>query len=343
MSEKQQINTNNSIATITVIKVVATVFVLYIHGANLFGYSNCEVPRYLIPLMALFECAVPAFMSVSGYLLFRKPLRFGENIKKKTWRLAIPFLIWSIFWIVFELLGHIVMPDKFSNILGWGLKDILMGVFGIPFYQSPLYGPLWYVRDLFLLSIIAPLIERIIRKYPSLVFIFAMVLWFAPFNQHLREAVCFFLIGAAISCYKQSEKLVKLLDYRIGLILLALGVFCSVQSSWIMYRASTMPFLGFFIILANALARTGEIGRFCREKVRFTFFVYVIHGKILSIIQILYATKFPSLSAIIIGYFTISSFLFICCLECGILFQHLMPRLFAFCNGETIRAKSRTD
>lgn len=340
MDENKTIN--KSFATVNVMKVVATVFVLYIHGANVFGYSNHEMPQYLFPLKALFSCAVPAFMTVSGFLLFKKPLRFCENMKKKTRRLAIPFFIWSIFWVIFEMIGHVFMPDKFTNVLAWNLEDLVMGVIGVPFYRGPLYGPLWYVRDLFLLSVLAPLIERLVRKYPSIFFCFATVLWFVPLNLHLREAVCFFFIGASIACLRVSDKLVRIIDYKIGVLFLAIGIIGSAfLSSWIMERISTIVFLGFVYIFTKTLSKNKKTELLCDRNVRYTFFIYLVHGKILSIIQILYVAKFPSKSAAIIGYLAIPLLLFFCCLGLAILFKRLLPRLFSFCNGETIRGKSQ--
>lgn len=330
-------NNKASNMTVTVMKFIATVFVIYIHGANLFGYSNNDVPQYLVPLKSLFECAVPAFMSISGYLLFMKPLAFMENMKKKVFRLAIPFIIWSLFWVLFELIGYYLMPEKFSNVLSWSPQELLLAVFGIPFFQSPLYSPIWYVRDLFILSIVAPIIDRIVHKYYLFVFVFASAFWFTPFNLHLREAICFFLIGAAISCCKASDNLVKLLDYRIGLVLLVLAIFLSVQSSWILVRVSTLIFLWCFCIFAKLLSENKKIFQICGKNVRYTFFVYVIHGKILSIIQIFYANKLHSLFATIVGYFVIPLLLFYAFIIIARVFQRLLPSVFAVCNGERIK------
>ena len=59
----------NKIEIINVLKVVATFLVLYIHGANIYGYSGYNMPVYFRSLAAIANSAVPVFMTVSGYLL----------------------------------------------------------------------------------------------------------------------------------------------------------------------------------------------------------------------------------------------------------------------------------
>lgn len=132
---KKDINNKltNTNYIITSMKVFATILVVYIHGFNIFGYAGLKIPTFFRPFMTIATAAVPVFMLVSAFLLFGKEINWFENLKKKTKRLAIPFLIWSCFWIIMEAIGHVVLPDKFKDVFGWNLTDWLLNIFGIPF------------------------------------------------------------------------------------------------------------------------------------------------------------------------------------------------------------------
>lgn len=105
--------------SITITKVLATVFVVYCHGKNIFGYGNVESPKYLYPIFSLMGTAVPLFMAISGFLMFKKSTTFKENIKNRAKRLLVPFLIWNTIYVCIELTGHKLIPSYFSSIK-WG-------------------------------------------------------------------------------------------------------------------------------------------------------------------------------------------------------------------------------
>ena len=67
-------------AGIVFLKTAATVMVVFIHSFNIWGYAGQTPDRLSEALFAVTKCAVPLFMAVSGFLLFRKPVSFRENV-----------------------------------------------------------------------------------------------------------------------------------------------------------------------------------------------------------------------------------------------------------------------
>lgn len=110
--------------TIWMMKIVATFLVVFIHSANIFRYANSFMPSVLTPFSMLANTGVPIFMVVSGYLFFLTQKDWKQNFIKKVKRLALPFFIWSCFWVGVEALGHIVLPGQFENVFGWSPAEI---------------------------------------------------------------------------------------------------------------------------------------------------------------------------------------------------------------------------
>ena len=149
------------------LKIVAAIFVVYIHSWNIVGYAGLEPPpRVMLPIRTLVGTANPIFFIVSAYLLFSKPFDWSKNAAKKCRGLLVPYLCWSLFYIAFEFVGHMIYPSAFDDISAWGLSDWVVTAFGVPFVKGPIYAPLWFMRDLFIINLFAPAILWLLEKAP---------------------------------------------------------------------------------------------------------------------------------------------------------------------------------
>ena len=143
------------------LKGVATILVVYVHAANIYAYANVDnmAIRFLEVFSAL---GVPIFFCVSGYLITSKyclgKYTYVDDIRRKTMNLLVPLLLWNTFYYILEKL--------MEGDLKFDLREILLQIIGIPFITSPVYAPLWFVRDLFVLSLLYPFIRRITKAVP---------------------------------------------------------------------------------------------------------------------------------------------------------------------------------
>lgn len=321
---------------ITAIKVLATLLVVYIHGANIFGYAGYEMPLQLKPFKCLADAAVPAFFVVSGFLMFRNEIDWRINLRKKTIRLAVPFLLWSLFWIAFEAIGYVILPDKFESVFSWDWLSWLRKIIGIPFYISPLYRPLWYVRDLFLLSITAPIIQKPLKKYPLFFMAIAVTVWFTKLPHVCREAITFFTVGGSVSACKTAlVKVKKHLGARMLLCTGIPGLLLSLIKNETCYRISVLFMLAFIYLISVMMVKSKPIEKLVLVIMPYSFAIYVMHGKILSILQILYSARFDSLSMIILGYYMIPLLVFAFCMAVAMAFKRLLPTIYAIATGES--------
>lgn len=133
-------------------------------------------------------CAVPTFFLISGYLFFRNMQvwdwhRYGEKLRRRVTTLLIPYLGWNIFhcihlsWPVLMRIfrgeaGWPLLWKLWDKLGGWRMLwdghhfgpayENILGV-AMPF-TSPVLGPLWFVRDLMVVVLLAPLLYWLLRR-----------------------------------------------------------------------------------------------------------------------------------------------------------------------------------
>lgn len=130
---------------------------------------------YIAVCETLCRVAVPLFFFISGYLFFSGMdkwswVKYKEKMSKRIQTLLVPYLIWVTLFVLLCLAKNYLQHHSISSILEYinvrnGLLMWLNGVttesgvdiLGKPTYQSfPLLYPMWYIRDLFAMTIITP-------------------------------------------------------------------------------------------------------------------------------------------------------------------------------------------
>lgn len=85
--------------------------------------------------------------------MFRKHIVWSHNIKKKLHTILIPYIIINTFWILlFALFSFIPSVAPFFEQYRLNSTEDIVGAYlnGIPYYY-----PFWFLRDLFVMNIIA--------------------------------------------------------------------------------------------------------------------------------------------------------------------------------------------
>ena len=138
---------------------------------------------------------VPLFFVISGYLLAVKAGCgtvegwYGRAVKKRVRTLLVPYFLWCTLFAVtvlpFTMLGnHLAGRALTGNtclreplLSAWNLVRI----YGGDLNAAPINGPMWYVRDLFLLVLLAPVFLKIMgnRLWGGLFLLAAGALFFA--------------------------------------------------------------------------------------------------------------------------------------------------------------------
>jgi succinoglycan biosynthesis protein ExoH len=160
-----------------------------------------------------FSCiATPFFFAVAGFVLFRalyptaRPgpldaLRYREQIHRRLATLLVPFLLisgWS-FALMAALQAIPGVGERAGDPLaarGWArLLETL--------FWSPVAYPLWFIRNLFLLALAAPIIALVLRSplATAASFAAAAVAWFAWPEWGATRSLLFFAAGSWLAVH----------------------------------------------------------------------------------------------------------------------------------------------
>ena len=206
---------------INILRVIFTVMVVYIHShvgaATILDQSQWVYGLEYVISESICRCAVPGFFLISAILLYRKPFLWKENLKKKIRGILIPYIVMNTFWILFFLITKkITVLSAFfntsaSDIYNWGIREWLNAYLG--FDGLPVLGQTWFLRDLFVVNVLAVLLKKIIDKIPRLWIVIISLLWILNFEIPVFcisiRAVYFFSLGYYIVKYDIHVKEVK--------------------------------------------------------------------------------------------------------------------------------------
>lgn len=131
--------------------------------------------------------AVPTFFMISGYLFFLNMrqwnwLAYGEKLRRRVGSLLLPYLGWNVFhcihlsWPTLMKIfrGEAGWPRLWAlwhRFGGWGMlwdghvnQPVYENILGVPMpFTAPVLAPLWFLRDLMVVVLLAPLIYWLLR------------------------------------------------------------------------------------------------------------------------------------------------------------------------------------
>ena len=256
---------------------------------------------------------VPLFFMTAAYLLFSKYdgslEHYRKNLVSRTRTLFVPFVFWNVLTLLVLAIAQAVPAtavffsgrNPFIASFGpWQYADALFGV-----TQSPISFQFWFVRDLMLLMILAPLFF-VLARWPALfvvgVPVLAWIAWMNPFRSPSVEAVIFFSVGALFGRLRLSAALVDPF-WKAILLLYALLSFADAftRDAWFneYVHYAGMPFgIAAVYWLAGIVYRSPRVSQTLAALAATTFFVFATHEPLQSVItKLSYAVLRPEQGA----------------------------------------------
>lgn len=259
---------------INALRLPLIVLVTYAHsyGGVMEGYSvfGCGWDSYevlkIVTSQTLVKLAMPTFFVMSGYLFFANVEQFNKEIywmkiRRRVKTLLIPYIIWNL------------------------LMAVKLKTFHLSIFWEPANMPLWFLRDLMIVSILTPIMYIGVRKLNYWIFILLLPIYLTGINAiqpgQNPYAICFFTLGAYLSI--QSINLVKVclkmekVAYFLS-VLLALAMILTYPS--IAYTFFTLCFRVVSVVTVFCLAHrilSGTTKRIPQTACDASYFIYLAH------------------------------------------------------------------
>ncbi len=176
------------------------------------------------------ETGVPGFFFISGYLFFLSNKKYAEKLGSRIYSLLIPYLLWNLILLsIYIILYTIGYPQIINgkSMVDFSIIDYLRLFWDRGSYDNgnfvPLLCPLWYIRNLLIMSLLSPLLYYIIR-YARELFLIAITFWWITtyHNAFIPQTILFFSLGAYFSIFDINPLIIALENKVIVLFLFAI-------------------------------------------------------------------------------------------------------------------------
>ncbi|WP_405607793.1 acyltransferase [Polaribacter sp. Asnod1-A03] len=340
---------------IKVISFVLILLVLYIHsGFHLDEIAGMGINFYVQRALGkmLGRCAVPLFYVISGYLFYftaKNIQSVFDKMKKRFKSLVIPYLIGCLFFVsVFFILRYVpgvsqFMNSNLSEFFKESPKVMLYKTFINSGSGTPLAFHLWFLRDLILLVLTAPIwyfAFKYLRWYwVPLVAILAF--YFSKTPQ--VYALFWFALGGALplTTFKVLDRSSSVRKIIVILLFLILCIVQLCTITWVGWLSLKIPiiFIGVMAIwyAYDVLVPDDfnlESHRYLVYATSFTFFIYLFHEPSLNVVRkiIVFLIGKNSLGYLI-SYLLSPWLFFFTGTIVGLIFKKILPRAYGYAAG----------
>lgn len=291
--------------TINVLRFVLSVAVVYAHflgtpidpakldysmlsGADIFGLVRLFISFTLSAVL------VPMFYLFSGYYFFYKLKEwnlsvYAKKVKSRFQTLLIPFFIWNL--IALLVFRKDVFSGGFDIVIA--LKA-LWALYPMPSYHvftgsynlwAPVDMPLWFLRDLFIVSVFSPILYLAIKYLKVFALIILFYLYYTNTWYHLPglniNSFFYFGLGAYFALnnlnFITASRKVKISSVLLAAIMLIIGAYYTFSKELILF----FPFMFLVQMLAafNIFSYLIEKQNFRISQllINASFFIYATH------------------------------------------------------------------
>jgi len=372
--------------TIRLLRFPLTVFVVFIHynmgvrGFSLHGVtSGLDAPEWFRWVTALFSdvlprTAVPLFYIISGYLFFRGG-SFDTDVYRRKLRtrastLLVPYLLWNVIAVLVQLSHRLpflssVFPSAhlmevqltplrlfrtfFDNYWNKGILITPENDGMVSELPYPTDVPLWYVRDLMVLVLLAPAIWWIVKRAGRWLVVVLGTIWYLRpllfpmweegWGTMLLEAAFFFSWGAfyGIRGLNPLNRIHKL--WPVALIYLPLAIADALTKGWgyniLIHKAGILVGIVAVVCIAARLVEKGKGGAVA-SLAGGSFLVFALHTLVMDDIgKALFSALhlIPSVGTLLLLYFIVPSITILFCLVMYLALKRIAPPLCRLLTG----------
>lgn len=272
----------------------------------LHGYSTVNIPgnhvvyfKVLYPFsLWLGETGVPGFFFISGFLFFLSQKSYEQKLETRFHTLLIPYILWNAILLAAYLIAYVVgYPQDINgkNMADYNLIDYIRLFWDRGSFDNgnfvPLLCPLWYIRNLLIMSILSPLLYYIIR-YARELFLFVITIWWmlTYHNAFIPQTILFFSLGAYFSILQVTPLEVFYKRRAIFLLLFVIFGICDIVTHTLwstpinlqLHRLALIFNIPAFILLADYCSQRGLSNKLLPNA---AFIVFCVHYSIIVVLR----------------------------------------------------------
>ena len=318
--------------------------VVKIEGAS----SNIFFRIVYLPALWLGETGVPGFFFISGILFYSSKKSYLQKLHSRIKTLLVPYLVWNTLFIVIYLLAYFIgYPQDINgkNIGAYNLSDYLRLFWDRGSFDNgnftPILCPLWYIRNLLIMSILSPLFYYIV-KFGREIFLFVVIGWWLTTydNAFIPQTILFFCLGAyfplmgknVLYCFNHHKIALIMLTIILAIADIVSHVFYPTPFNLQIHRFALLFNIPTLFLLADYCSRRGLTNSLLPKA---AFIVFCTHYPIVIVLRKTSIMFFYSSSATVHVLLYITSILVttILCLCIYKLLDNYFPKLKTILSG----------
>jgi len=278
------------------LRVIAIIGVIIIHVSSIrieFG-SITDTWWSANVCLSFVQFCVPIFVMISGVLLLSKEYELSFFLNKKLIRIIIPFLFWSLFYLLFLIFRQSIHGESFTFFQLF--KFISFGLLFCPSFSFHL----WYIYMLVGLLLFVPIIGKWVRnttekeiKYFLIIWIISIFLSLLKIGHNFIEEVNLGYLVLGFYLSNKEFNLNKKQIWKKSLALFLSGGLLTIIGTWLLtvekgkYDSLFQGFLtpnvlllsvGLFLMLKNNVYAKSNTITLIRNFIdKHSFGIYLIH------------------------------------------------------------------
>ncbi|MFL9831939.1 acyltransferase family protein [Flavobacterium sp. ST-87] len=286
-----------------ILRTIATIAVIILHVTAPLLTSMESLTNWWIGniIESSVRFSVPVFFMLTGALLFDKEYPLNTFLKKRFFRVIIPFLFWSIVYISFSLTLKVLHNEElhFFNVLNFVIDQ---------FKNGSSYH-LWFVYTLLGIYLFTPIISKWIRNSSNKEILYFLIIWsltvlytypvLSIFDtkidlSHFTGFLGYTILGyylRMISFENSNKKdFIAIAMFLTGLIITMTGTFLLYklkgEMDELFYEYLTLNVLmcsiGMYMYIKDKNVKNQYILKFLNLMNRFSYGIYLVHVLVLT-------------------------------------------------------------
>lgn len=274
---------------IKILSFLLTIMIVILHS-NMSMLSTGYISFFQLAITAeVTRVAVPLFFLISGFLFFINHNGTLEDYKRKLLSRTHSILIPYIFFLLSGSLIMFVIRQPYN--LSAFIEIIKNGILNYP----PVFYPLWFLRDLYIIVLFSPLVYLIVKKTPifiPLLFLIWILGIHLGFYIPSIDSVFFFVLGAFFSI---KQKIPEKANSKYAYISLVVWITLCFFNIYIKEHVTQLPSATHRIIILLGIYSIwtfyDKLYPKFSERIKiapiykYSFLIYLIHEPILTIIK----------------------------------------------------------